>query len=92
MRIPGKEQGHAASDWRSMAPMALFLMAGAAWSYAWRLAFLFGFFLISATLISALAGYLYRQAVLDSGRKPRAPFLVLRDDPLLKTDGKDEGT
>lgn len=51
MRIPGKEQYHAASDWRSMAGMA----------------------------------------VLDSGRKPRVAFLVLRDDPLLKTDGQDEG-
>jgi len=84
--VIGREQWHAASDWRSLATVTAFLVVAALFASFFDLTFLLIMFTAMAPVVAFLAGYCYRQQVLDRGVKPRVPFLVLEDDPLLGLD------
>lgn len=87
----GREQWHAASSWRPLATMAAFLVAVAVFASFFDLTFLLVVSTAMAPVVAFLAGYCYRQRVLDRGVKPRMRFLVLKDDPLLGVDERAPG-
>jgi hypothetical protein len=78
-----QEQWHSAGSWRSLAAFSAFSAAWAGVSYGFRLTAFFAIVLPIALLAAFLAGYCYRQFVLDRGERPKQGFLVLKDDPLL---------
>ena len=83
-----KEQWHDAAGWRSLGAATVFLTVAAVVCIALDLRVLAGIFVVGAALGGFVTGYCYRQRVLNLGRKPSLPFLVLKDDPLLGDDGR----
>ena len=89
--LRGKTEWHSASVWRSTLVVAAVLLVTsiALWAFL-GLTVLAVILNSSAWALAFLAGYCFRQAVLDRGRLPWFRWLWLRDDPLLNRGEGDQ--